>query len=423
MFFSKLQGSNPIFAWDETDLLMSTLFWIFCRHSRPGSLLEPSGINGINEMMNLFNLGFAKTMFCSGLQPVFGKVRSAGVVLLSCTCGVLSVDAAVPYQGHPNATEETTVSTLPNIRELNAWTIGEPQGIEIEFDLSSGAPKVSASEFSKLKEHASSHVDELVVIEFKGAPLRFHGMPSKMKTSLKERSGPSVVSKYNRYMAQQIDDLLSEVRKAVPNANVTVRGIPFEGYATGAEKANQDYVSVIRNLKTFVSSGSIMVGRSSHEISLVVRAFPEALKGAGDRPLVYRANNEWRMIWPDGDGVLEDVVVQDDIEFGETVGNSSRERIAQSSSGNMVQSSVGGGGPSIDSMGGSGGSDFSSGGSTGLSVGSQGESGSGNSSGRARLTERRQGANRLAKESLRRGGVDRQETCIRTPRKEGAARK
>ena len=29
MFFSELQGSNPIFACDETDLLRSTLFWIF----------------------------------------------------------------------------------------------------------------------------------------------------------------------------------------------------------------------------------------------------------------------------------------------------------------------------------------------------------------------------------------------------------
>ena len=131
---------------------------MFCRHSRPGSLSEPSGINGINEMMNLFNLACVKSTFCSNLDSFFGKTRLAGIVVLSCTCGVLSVDAAVPYQGKSNVTDEPTVSTLPDIRDLNAWTIGEPREIEIEFDLSAGAPRIAASDLAKLKNLSLIHI-------------------------------------------------------------------------------------------------------------------------------------------------------------------------------------------------------------------------------------------------------------------------
>ena len=198
----------------------------------------------------------------------------------------------------PILTAKTSSAVMDEQSEgLKIWSAKKPILIDIAFDQAEGLPSLNSDEVDRLTEALLRNAKRLVTIDFDNAAIRFKSFDRKTRKRLLERGGPGIADAYDRHMAATITDFLDRVRERVPSAAIAIRGVPFEDRDGSARATNDRYAKVIERLDGFVSSSSILANRTSEESNLIQRVLSESLRLSNARPIIYRANGDWRMVW------------------------------------------------------------------------------------------------------------------------------
>ncbi len=108
---------------------------------------------------------------------------------------------------------------------------------------------------------------------------------------------------YELAMASLLDEILDAPTSNRPDSALSVLGLPLEPQRTlpgSIRESNDRYQRVIDDLAAFVSYRSfILLGSKETEHQTVQRGLPEAFSLREDRPLIFRTNAHWSILFGD----------------------------------------------------------------------------------------------------------------------------
>lgn len=168
--------------------------------------------------------------------------------------------------------------------------------VDVPFGLGEGAPKIDADAAEKVLRSVEANPRRLVTLVFSGTPMRFSDLPPSTQELLLERGGTEVIRKFEEYVAEQVMDLLDEIRAKEPRASLAIKGLPFEGGSPSASESNARFAAVLDDLDAFVADRVLMASSRGDELALAKSTFPESLELAGERAILYPGRGGWRII-------------------------------------------------------------------------------------------------------------------------------
>ncbi len=234
----------------------------------------------------------------------FGLLRWTFAALLATCASTLSIQQhagaslqdGLRIKNVASANSPSGDTDTPRLQIRNARV---PIFVDVDLAANGGAPAVTEDAINQVIAAIDANPKRLITIRIKGVALRFNDLSPKTRETLVNRRSTSVEQAYEAYMAAQISLLIDEVDQVRPGSPITIQGLPFEGRIADSAAVNGVFARIIERLSAIVVSGSVMVSRQSGEESVVLhRAFPIALKLAGNRAIFFAANGGWRMATP-----------------------------------------------------------------------------------------------------------------------------
>jgi hypothetical protein len=97
-------------------------------------------------------------------------------------------------------------------------------------------------------------------------------------------------------MAKQLLAIMKQVKKAQPGAAIALRGLPLEtvgGSKQAARELNDRFANVVKAADALVLKGGI-IGRGSNDAVALSKSFPEAMRLAGSKAVLFKAGEGWK---------------------------------------------------------------------------------------------------------------------------------
>ena len=133
--------------------------------------------------------------------------------------------------------------------------------------------------------------------------LLFVTLPSQEQAAVLQLKGDEAPVLYELAMASLIDEILEAAISTRPGSPVSVFGLPFELQHTlpsSIRDSNDRYQRVIDDLAAFVSYRSfVLIGSKETEQQTVQRGLSEAFSLRQSRPLIFRTNAHWSILFGD----------------------------------------------------------------------------------------------------------------------------
>ena len=154
-----------------------------------------------------------------------------------------------------------------------------------------------------LVEAIEENPGRLVTLDPGRGRLMFVTLPAQQQAAALQLKGDEAPVLYELAMASLLDDILEAATSTRPGSPLSVLGLPFEPQRTlpsSIRDSNDRYQRVIDNLAAFVSYRSfILFGSKEPEQQAVQRGLPEAFSLRQGRPLIFRTNAHWSILFGD----------------------------------------------------------------------------------------------------------------------------
>ena len=143
----------------------------------------------------------------------------------------------------------------------------------------------------------------LVTLDLGRGRLMFATLSAQQQANLLLLMGDEAPVLYELAMASLIDEILEAATSARPGSPVSVLGLPFEPRHTlpgSIRDSNDRYQRVIDDLAAFVSYRTfVLFGSKEPEHQTIQRGLPEAFGLRQGRPLIFRTNAHWSILFGD----------------------------------------------------------------------------------------------------------------------------
>jgi len=156
---------------------------------------------------------------------------------------------------------------------------------------------------AQLNESGSADSDRVIALRLRTLPFSFDQLRAADQTVVRTLAGKNkdAGAWYESRVAAFMQSVLSATDDDV---NVSVVGLPVEARSAGASAAvatNTRYSEVIDAMDTFVATRRmILSGSNVNELQTLNRTLPEAFRLAEGRSILFRTNNNWRMVTTTG---------------------------------------------------------------------------------------------------------------------------
>ncbi len=173
--------------------------------------------------------------------------------------------------------------------------------------LVTATPNQSDEMVQELAGMVSDAVDEnpgrLITLYPGRGRLLFVTLPPQEQAAALQLKGDEAPVLYELAMASLLDDILEAATSTRPGSPVSVLGLPFEPQHTlpsSIRDSNERYQRVIDDLAAFVSYRSfVLFGSNEPGHQTVQRGLPEAFSLRQGRPLIFRTNAHWSILFGD----------------------------------------------------------------------------------------------------------------------------
>ena len=161
----------------------------------------------------------------------------------------------------------------------------------------------------RLTEASEENPGRLITLDPGRGRLRFLTLPPQQQAVAFILKGDEAPVVYERSMAALLDQTLEAANAIRPNSPVSVLGLPLEprrALPGSIQDSNDRYQRVIARLAAFVSTRSFVLLRSRvSEHQTVRRGLPEAFRLRQGRPIIFRTNAHWRILFGDSANLNE----------------------------------------------------------------------------------------------------------------------
>ncbi len=152
-----------------------------------------------------------------------------------------------------------------------------------------------------LKTAIQENPGRLVTLDPSRGRLLFSTLPALEQERVVELAGEDASLLYEVVMAGLLNQVIETINVDLPNSPISVMGLPIDSRRALPEElqvANERYQKVIDNLAAFVSNRAfILLGSREIEQYTVYRGMPEAFRLRDGRPVVFRTNEDWRILF------------------------------------------------------------------------------------------------------------------------------
>ena len=180
-------------------------------------------------------------------------------------------------------------------RNLAFRSAKRPIVVPISFGIVDGKPRIQKDASEVVLEQLREHSSRLITIEIEGLPISFKSLPRSTRGKLLERGGSDFPARYDRFVARELVSLLDSVRASRPRSPLSIKGLPFEDGGGNDSLSNARFAAVIERLSAFVLDRGVVVSSRSDEQTVFYRSFPNAVRLAGGRAVIYPLNLGWRL--------------------------------------------------------------------------------------------------------------------------------
>lgn len=170
-----------------------------------------------------------------------------------------------------------------------------PVFVDVNLAGGGGLPHATPETVSKVVAEVDRHPRRLVTIRLNNVALRFADLSNRTRAILMERLGDGVIAAYEGMVAGAVLDLVVGVKSERSGAPLAIKGLPFEGGHSDADAANESYARVIDEMSALVLGGGMLVAGEVNEAAVLRRAYPNALKLAEGRAILFSADGGWRI--------------------------------------------------------------------------------------------------------------------------------
>lgn len=183
---------------------------------------------------------------------------------------------------------------------LHIVQVGAPAFVDVNLGplpplMVPGNPQrqVRLDEISRMVASEASLQGHMIVLRPGDFTLTYKQLSKNNQDGLAAVLGSAPAEAYEHGLASILQEVMSRVRGASPNAQLSLFGLPFE--SGDADAGNQRYSGVISGSSALVSSRAIIVtGHEANEANSMRRSLAAALQHANGRDIFYRCNGEWR---------------------------------------------------------------------------------------------------------------------------------
>lgn len=219
--------------------------------------------------------------------------RTLGAMTL--LAGVLIASAPAMGQAVHNSANPVVVKVeLGNVRRSLAGTEAQRQQFLDEM-----AARVQAA--------MTSSPNRLITLKLDDHPLTYDQLtPSQRKIVDAAAGNASGRAWYEREVARTLSTLIDRARTGGGSGAVSVYGLPIEPgrlSRADAQRANIRYAQVVDKLDAFMYPRVILASNQNKIVTSLKQSAPESFRLSNDRPIVFRANNTWKVNVPSNGSV------------------------------------------------------------------------------------------------------------------------
>jgi len=294
------------------------------------------------------------------------RITFLGIVRRARWLALVAVVVAGLGPAQPGAASETSVANAraPVIIEVRPGTVR---------DIVTMTPVQRARVAIRIAREAGASIESadgrIAALAVKGVPVTSVGLNRRQLRAIEAElsdggNAPTrdeLAERYDRHMSSILARALRELNRRHRDAQVTVYGLPAErteGAPAAVRSANQRFRRVIDRSSVLLPGRQfLLLGKDAAQMESIRSGMPETLKSAEGRPVLFRANGQWRSLGGEAEGRRDDAHA--------SAGHGGTETLVEYARQNRGEEGAGGPGDNQDGTFGGGGRDGGLGGGGG----------------------------------------------------------